>query len=56
MLDKPEQGFDDWRKKIKEEWGETVAGTVAQADFYAFAKRIHENQPGLSHIFEARIF
>jgi len=48
--------YDKWCDAIKETWGETVATTVAQPDFYAFAKRIHQNRPGLTEIFTARIF
>lgn len=48
--------FGDWRNAIKETWGETVADTIAQPDFYTFAKRIHASPPNLTDIFRARIF
>lgn len=50
------EDYEDWRDAIKESWGETVADTVAQPDFYTFARRIHTSPPNLSDIFKARIF
>ncbi len=48
--------YQAWYEALKLTWGEVVANTVAQADFYAFGKSIHNSPPSLSHIFEARIF
>lgn len=57
LFDKPEiEDFEDWRDAIKEIWGETVAETIAQPDFYTFTKRIHGDPPTLQDIFKARIF
>lgn len=50
------EDYEDWRDAIKEGWGETVADTIAQPDFYTFARRIHTSPPNLSDIFKARIF
>lgn len=63
-VDSIEQLFDDeniknyknWCDEIENMWGSAVMNTVATPDFYAFVKRIHENQPNLSQIFQARIF
>ncbi|HEY5603205.1 MAG TPA: P-loop NTPase fold protein, partial [Gammaproteobacteria bacterium] len=57
LYDNPDiEDYEDWCNAIKETWGETVADTVAQPDFYTFSKRIHDSPPGLSQIFTARIF
>jgi lysozyme family protein len=48
--------FEKWRNSIKDTWGETVAETIAQPDFYTFTRRIHDNPPNLQDIFKARIF
>lgn len=48
--------FEKWRDAIKDTWGETVAETIAQPDFYTFTRRIHDNPPNLQDIFKARIF
>ncbi len=57
LFNKPEiEDFEDWRDAIKEIWGETVAETIAQPDFYTFTKRIHGDPPTLQDIFKARIF
>ncbi len=49
-------GYEQWRDAIEKTWGETVAATVAQPDFYAFVERIHAEPPNLGDIFAARIF
>ncbi len=48
--------YEKWSSAIKDTWGETVAETVAQPDFYTFCRRIHDNPPNLQDIFAARIF
>ena len=48
--------FEKWSKTIEDTWGETVADTIAQPDFYTFCRRIHDNPPNLRDIFEAQIF
>ena len=48
--------FEKWRDSIKDIWGETVAETIAQPDFYTFTRRIHDDPPNLQDIFKARIF
>lgn len=50
------EDFEDWCNAIKETWGDTVADTIAQPDFYTFSKRIHDSPPNLQDIFKAQIF
>jgi lysozyme family protein len=48
--------FEKWRDAIQDTWGESVAETIAQPDFYTFCRRIHADPPTLQDIFTARIF
>lgn len=48
--------FATWQQVLQDNWGEPIADTVGQVDFYHFAKRIHTSPPTLSDIFKARIF
>ena len=50
------QDFASWCKVVEDEWGKTIAETIAQPDFYAYLNRIEKNPPGLQEIFASRIF